>query len=178
MALQISNSTKPDWLNRNQFTFSMGGPIIKNKTFFFALYDQQIVRSRALKTNVVYTESAKQGICRYYPGWNPGNAATDESEWLFDFVHRPDRNLLFCGCLGESTSQRAESALCAGQPAGSTSTLAPVTLRCFSVFGNQKFDWRNNAMVPVNPATDCPGGTFHAGSRQCIEYLGSAPSGQ
>src|SRR5438874_224396 len=31
------NLTKPDWSNTHQFTGSYGGPIIKNKTFFFAL---------------------------------------------------------------------------------------------------------------------------------------------
>src|SRR4030095_10124883 len=35
-----------DWYNQNQFTVSYGGPIIRSKTFFFALWDQQMVVSR------------------------------------------------------------------------------------------------------------------------------------
>ena len=31
--------TKPDWNNTHQFTGSFGGPIVRNKTFFFALWD-------------------------------------------------------------------------------------------------------------------------------------------
>src|SRR4030095_12274469 len=37
---------QPTWINRNQLTGSLGGPIIKNKTFFFALWDQQFERQR------------------------------------------------------------------------------------------------------------------------------------
>jgi len=35
------------WFNRHQSTASLGGPIIRNKTFFFALWDQRIRRERA-----------------------------------------------------------------------------------------------------------------------------------
>ena len=166
--VQISNSTKPDWLNRNQFTVSMGGPVIKNKTFFFALYDQQIVRARALQTNVVYTESAKQGIWRYYPGWNPGNAALLNPNGCSTSATSLTGTYYSVDALGNPLPS-VPNALCAsGQAAGSTSTLAPVTLQCYSVFGNQKFDWRNNVMVPVNPATDCPGGTFLPGPANAL----------
>src|SRR5438876_699900 len=34
--------TAPPWHNRNELTGSVGGPIVKNKTFFFALVDKQI----------------------------------------------------------------------------------------------------------------------------------------
>ena len=29
-------------INRNEFTGSLAGPIVKNKTFFFALFDKQL----------------------------------------------------------------------------------------------------------------------------------------
>jgi hypothetical protein len=38
--------TSPDWHNVHTFTGSYGGPIKKNKTFFFALYDQALVNIR------------------------------------------------------------------------------------------------------------------------------------
>jgi hypothetical protein len=159
----ISNSTKPDWLNRNQFTFSMGGPIIRNKTFFFALYDQQIVNSRALRTNVVYTESAKQGIFRYYPGWNPANAGQTGVNGCNLSTPGTNGTYFSVDNLGNPLPSVPNPVCGPGQAAGSTSSLAPVTLRCFSVFGNQKYDWRNNVMVAVDPAADCAGGTFIPG---------------
>jgi hypothetical protein len=35
--------TIPDWANNHQFTGSLGGPIVKNKTFFFGLWDSLLV---------------------------------------------------------------------------------------------------------------------------------------
>ena len=68
------NPTQPDWRNVNQYTLSYGGPIIKNKTFFFALWDQQISLTRALQSNTVLTDAARNGIFRFWEGWVPGNA--------------------------------------------------------------------------------------------------------
>ena len=66
--------TQPDWYNLHQLTGSFGGPIIRNKTFFFVLVDKQIVNRRQLVTTPVLTETARQGIWRYWEGWNPGPA--------------------------------------------------------------------------------------------------------
>jgi hypothetical protein len=62
---------KPDWRNTNQITASFGGPVIKNKTFFFALWDQTINNTRETQTVNVMTETSRQGIFRYFSGWNP-----------------------------------------------------------------------------------------------------------
>src|SRR5258706_1349425 len=47
---------QPTWINRNQLTGSLGGPIIKNKTFFFVLYDKQFERQRLTARPVVLTD--------------------------------------------------------------------------------------------------------------------------
>ena len=65
-----------NWYNQNQFTLNYGGPIKRNKTFFFALYDQQLTRLKAPVNNTVLTPCARNGIFRYYPGWVNGNALT------------------------------------------------------------------------------------------------------
>ena len=61
------------WINRNEFTGSMGGPIVKNKTFFFTLWDQQFERQRQTIRPVVLTDCARNGIFRYWESWGNGN---------------------------------------------------------------------------------------------------------
>jgi len=127
--------TVPNWYNQHQITASYGGPIIRNKTFFFALWDQQQDYRRDLITAQTMTETAKKGIFRYWEGWNPGNAeqsatsGTNPSLAAVDFSGNPIRP--------------------ATNPDGTPYTGG---LRCFSVFGNVKVDG--------SPFTDqdCPGG--------------------
>ncbi len=74
--------TRPDWNNVQQFTGSLGGPIVKNKTFFFALWDSALVNGRTTPNPVVLTPCARNGIFRYFDTgssnaanlWNNGNA--------------------------------------------------------------------------------------------------------
>src|SRR6266850_1928371 len=65
-----------DYLNRNQFGGRLGGPIIRNKTFFFFLYEGQRSVERAYVTATVLTAQARQGIFRYFPGVQNGNVFT------------------------------------------------------------------------------------------------------
>src|SRR5262249_20275386 len=62
------------WYNRHQTTESLGGPIIKNKTFFFVLYDRNDQMQKESTSALVLTPLARQGIFRYFPGVNNGNA--------------------------------------------------------------------------------------------------------
>jgi len=64
----------PNWTNRHQYTGSFGGPIVKNKTFFFALWDGQVSRLRQSVVATVLTPAARQGFFRFFPGVNNGNA--------------------------------------------------------------------------------------------------------
>jgi len=63
-----------DWSNRHQYTMSVGGPIVKNKTFFFALWDGLINNKRTIQNVQVLTPCARNGIFRYFDNWNNGNA--------------------------------------------------------------------------------------------------------
>jgi hypothetical protein len=66
--------TKPDWRNQNELTFNVNGPLIKNKTFFFVLYDQQWAMLKTNNLNIVLpTNCAKKGIFRYFDGYMSGN---------------------------------------------------------------------------------------------------------
>jgi hypothetical protein len=53
---------------------SFGGPIVKNKTFFFVLYDKNQALQRSSTNFQVLTPCARKGIFRYFDGWNSGNA--------------------------------------------------------------------------------------------------------
>jgi len=89
------------WINRNQLTGSLGGPIVKNKTFFFTLFDKQFERQRQTVRPVVLTDCARNGIFRYWEGWGNGDTltpttttgvATRPSVDSFGNPVRPDKN--------------------------------------------------------------------------------------
>src|SRR6266571_1907186 len=56
------NGVPKDYENRNQFGARLGGPIIKNKTFFFVLVDEQRYIIRQTFVGTVLTPLARQGI--------------------------------------------------------------------------------------------------------------------
>ncbi|SPF38799.1 conserved exported hypothetical protein [Candidatus Sulfopaludibacter sp. SbA4] len=60
-------------LIRNQFAARVGGPIRRNKTFFFVLYDGNRQRTSATATNTVLTAPARQGNYRFFPGATNSN---------------------------------------------------------------------------------------------------------
>ncbi len=61
-------------LIRNQFGGRIGGPIIRNRTFFHVLYEGQHIRQKNSVTSTVFTQPARQGIFRFFPGVRNGNA--------------------------------------------------------------------------------------------------------
>ncbi|HLQ78178.1 MAG TPA: TonB-dependent receptor [Terriglobia bacterium] len=137
----------PDWRNVHEYTLSYGGPIVKNKTFFYALWDQNISSLRATFNAHVLTNEARLGIFRSWEGWvgrsadpqnNPPSyptAAANPNIASVDFAGKPLRPPFW--------------------PDGTPYT---GRLVCFSVFGNVKTDG-----TPFT-AADCPSGTDSAGN--------------
>jgi len=76
----FDNRTVPkpprNWENQNQLTLSYGGPIVKNQTFFFGLFDGQRTLIKENINATVLTDCARNGIFRYFPDWNNGNYST------------------------------------------------------------------------------------------------------
>jgi len=68
------NGVAKDFDNRNQFGARVGGPIVKNKTFFFLLFDGQRDLKRQQAFGNTLTAMAQQGIFRYFPGVDNNNA--------------------------------------------------------------------------------------------------------
>jgi hypothetical protein len=71
--------TTPPWRNLQEYTLSLGGPIIRDKTFFFVLWDGQVARKRSSRTVLTLTPCAQKGIFRYFNNWNNGNALQVQS---------------------------------------------------------------------------------------------------
>jgi carboxypeptidase family protein len=62
------------WRNAHDYSIAYGGPIKKNKTFFYGVWNQLIVMSRQEVFPTVLTECARRGIFRYFPNYINGNA--------------------------------------------------------------------------------------------------------
>jgi len=173
--VQVDNKTTPDWRNINQVTGTFGGPIIKNKTFFFFLYSQQINNTRALVSNVVMTDSARVGIFRYFPGWNPGNAALTNPTGPATATSSVRTVDPFGNPLPGCTAGMA-AGTCVPDPAtgfvnGAATSNYTGALTCFSVFNNQ-IDI-DGALTPITQAHKdqyCPGGNFVMGPSTATQW--------
>jgi hypothetical protein len=65
-----------NWFNQQQFSGNYSGPIVRNKTFFFTLYDGQRMYSRVNVEAPVLTPEARKGNFRFYTGVVNGNVDT------------------------------------------------------------------------------------------------------
>lgn len=61
----------PIWRNQPEMTARLGGPIVKNKTFFFGLFDKQWSLIREAYTAFVLTPCAQNGVYRYFANVGP-----------------------------------------------------------------------------------------------------------
>jgi Carboxypeptidase regulatory-like domain len=68
------NGVGKSYDNRNLYSARMSGPIVKNKTFFFALFSGQRDLKKTQATGLTWTDMAKAGIIRYWPGVDNQNA--------------------------------------------------------------------------------------------------------
>lgn len=64
-------------LRRHQFGFALGGPIIRNRTFFFTTAEWQRQNSESIENRFVYTTPLRQGTFRYVRGGANSAAAVD-----------------------------------------------------------------------------------------------------
>ncbi len=150
-----TNSTQKPWRNNQQYSVAYGGPVQipglydgHNKTFFYTLWSQNISNTRQIVYTNVLTDSARQGIFRYFPYWAPeGHSVNTTIPTQKLPVAMSTASWVAVDVFGKPVAPPA-------MPDGSPYTSK---LTCFSVFGNTRLDASGN-MVPFTPA-DCPGGT-------------------
>ncbi|HYR41792.1 MAG TPA: TonB-dependent receptor [Terriglobia bacterium] len=63
-----------DALIQNQFGGRLGGPIVRQRTFFYTTYEGQRRRIGEAVTSTAYTQLARQGIFRFFPDVQNSNA--------------------------------------------------------------------------------------------------------
>ncbi len=78
-------------LLRHQFGGRLGGPIVKKRTFFHFLYDAQRQITKNTVTNTVYTDQARRGIFRFYPGARNANFNAGSGVRTVDVLGNPER---------------------------------------------------------------------------------------
>jgi len=71
-----NNKAKPKFI-RNQYGASLGGPIFKNKTFFFATWEGQREIQGVVLNRYSYTQTMRDGIFRYYIGGKNATTVVD-----------------------------------------------------------------------------------------------------
>ena len=73
------NGVGKNYDNRNLYSARLGGPVIKNKTFFFLLFSGQRDLKKTQASGLTFTDMAKAGIFRYWPGVDNVNASQANS---------------------------------------------------------------------------------------------------
>ncbi|HVN20392.1 MAG TPA: TonB-dependent receptor, partial [Dongiaceae bacterium] len=84
---QLANGepNKPGQLIRNTFGGAIGGPMLKNRLYFFLNYEGQRSREAAQVTETVPSDALRQGILQYYcdssdPNCTSGNSVVNVTE--------------------------------------------------------------------------------------------------
>lgn len=150
------SNAAPYWRNLNQYTISASGPIKKNKTFFFALWNGQISAIRDTVNVLALTPCARKGIFRYFDNWVNGRygAATNTTGTtptipVVDFQGNPVR-----------------------PPTNPDGTPYTGKLEAYSIFGKLLKVPQTNDCSDFNPDTDVQANTAWDPYRKAIDSTG------
>ena len=148
------NGTTPNWRNLNNYTLSASGPIIKNKTFFFFSWEQQIARDKQQQTPRVFTECARRGIYRWLT--TPSNPALENSGltgWLPNMISTTNSYNFSQGNLRsvDDDGKPFRGGEVINSATNSAVTIPQTTVQFESVFGQLRPDVRASLADPNNP---------------------------
>ncbi len=130
--LNNKQRVKPNWRNQNELTINANGPILKNKTFFFVLYNQQWAMIKQNNLNITMpTKCAKKGIFRYFDGYSNGNFQAAEPTAAQISNAKRDSNPLSIRTVDGAGNPRTDLI----QPAYMPNAGQPSQLHAYSVFG-------------------------------------------
>jgi len=132
------SGTKPTWRNQNEWIAQGSGPIIKNKTFIFALFDYTRSLSREDINPQMPTACARKGIYRYFDGYNSGSALYVANDAASPTRSSPNtRAVVYAnGVPRNDLIMPTYMSTMAGYVAG-----APAALRAINVFGDLDPNW-------------------------------------
>ncbi len=148
--------TSPSWRNLHNYTLSLGGPIIKNKTFFFVLWNGQISRIRDTANPLALTPCAKKGIFRYFDNWVNGRYGVGTS------TAGATPTIAVVDVNGNPVTP-------ATNPNGSAYT---GKLEAYSVFGRLLKTPQSSDCSDFNPDTDLQAGTNWDPNRKAMDSTG------
>lgn len=142
-----------NWRNINNYTLTASGPVIKNRTFFFFSWEQQIARDKMIQIPRVMTSCARRGIYRWLT--SPDAASLQgrpdpntSSGWLPNVITATNQYALNTGNLrsvnDDGTPWKGGQVWDTG--VGGNVTVAPTTVMFESIFGELTQDARNQLL--------------------------------
>ena len=151
-------NVEPNWRNVNNYTATASGPIIRNKTFFFASWEQQFARDKLLQTPRVMTSCARRGIYRWLTSEDAAIhqnlAGGTASGWLPNITSNTNSYNLTTGNLrsvnDDGTPWRGGTVNDSGRGFAET-TISKTTVMFESIFGQLRPDIRRELENESNP---------------------------
>ena len=157
-----------NWRNVNNYTLTASGPIIRNKSFFFASWEQQIARDKMIQIPRVMTSCARRGIYRWL------TSADAQGGWLPATINVTDSYALDTGNMRSVNEDGTPwgGGTVSNTAGGGSRTVGPTTVMFESIFGHLQPDVRNALSDRNNPL-----GVYGDGEKGCtmMDTLGYDP---